>query len=50
MKRREDIMNATRDNQVSSSGETGSGKTTQIPNVPDLGLGEANSPATPSRA
>ena len=40
--RREDIMNAIRDNQVVIiAGETGSGKTTQIPKMClDLGLGE----------
>ena len=40
--RRDDIMNAIRDNQVVIiAGETGSGKTTQIPKMClDLGLGE----------
>ena len=40
--RREDIMNAIRDNQVVIiAGETGSGKTTQIPKMClELGLGE----------
>ena len=45
-------MNAIRDNQVVIiAGETGSGKTTQIPKMClDLGLGEKASSATPSRA
>ena len=50
--RREDIMNAIRDNQVVIiAGETGSGKTTQIPKMClDLGLALRVSSATPSRA
>ena len=48
--RREDIMNAIRDNQVVIiAGETGSGKTTQIPKM-CLDLGLKASSATPSRA
>ena len=50
--RREDIMNAIRDNQVVIiAGETGSGKTTQIPNCASTWAWERRaSSATPSRA